>query len=493
MTIKKYIKNHTGISTLIAFLVVIVMIIGGRVASRKPAESTGSNTRQVMLVEATTFRDDLSTVSVDGIVESVSQADVKSQFSAPIAAVYAEVGDNVGAGETIAELQNADIRAQLEQARANLSLVKGQDSTGTGDSVRRSTYDKIQENYIKADDVINTQIGQFLFVNNSTQKQLQQSVSDWRLAQDLSTYNDAKKNAFKLWQDALAGLSESSSKEQLQAALKVSQKSLAVMSDFLNVVSLAVTNRTQSAASEDQAMIAGWRAVVTNARSAISTAISSLSAAETSLSSSDSQIKVAEAGVKNLEAQLAKTVITSPISGKIAALPLRVGEFVSAGQLVMTVVGPGGLQLKAFASSEDIGRIAKNARVTIQGNISGIVDSVAPSVSQLNKRVEVKIIIPAGEKSNLVVGQSVQAKIQVTNATAVSTGPVSYMLPIQNVKILPGEAFVYTLDAESKVVKNKVTLGAVKGDYVEVKDGMTDDMEIISPVYELEEGEIVKI
>ena len=58
-------------------------------------------------------------------------------------------------------------------------------------------------------------------------------------------------------------------------------------------------------------------------------------------------------------------------------------------------------------------------------------------------------------------------------------------------KIIPGEASVYTLDENSKIKKNLVILGEVKGDFVEIKSGIESGMKIVSPVYELEEGDAV--
>jgi multidrug efflux pump subunit AcrA (membrane-fusion protein) len=66
-----------------------------------------------------------------------------------------------------------------------------------------------------------------------------------------------------------------------------------------------------------------------------------------------------------------------------------------------------------------------------------------------------------------------------------------YKLPIQDVKIEPGEAYVLTVDSDNKVTKNPVILGEVDGDFVQVIQGLTSGMSIISPVYELDLGESV--
>ncbi len=491
MKILKYIRSHTFIASAIALFAIIVMVIAGRMSNQnKDGDTSGLNTKQVVLIEAQSFRDDVSTVSADGIVESVAQVDIKSQVAAPLSGVYVSVGDNVRTGQVLAELQNADIRAQLDQAKANLNLIQGQDPTGSGDSIRRSTVDKIRETYQKVDDVINTQLAQFIYTGNTSQSQLQQSLTEWRLADDLSARWYMAENTFRVWKKSVDTLSDKSTKEEIDAVLKVSQVSLSDISALMSVISLAINNRTQNALPTDLPAMNAWSVTITNARSTVSSSISAITSAGASLANTQAQVAGAEAGVKNLEAQLAKTIIIAPISGKIAELPLRTGEFASPGQLITTIVGGGGLQVKAYVSGEDLDKIKKGASATIQGNIAGTVTSVAPSLSQLNKKVQVKILINSQDMRKLVIGQNVSVKIRSTDSATKSSS--LYILPIQNIKIIPGSAYVYTIDAESKVVKNEVVLGEVKGDFVEVKSGLTDDMKIISPVYGLEEGEKVR-
>lgn len=499
MTITKYIKSHAGAVIAIALIAIIIMVIAGRVASRENVAESDVNVKQVSLVDVSTFRDDLSTVSVDGVIESVSQADVKSSVSAPITREYLKVGDSVSAGQTIVEFQNADIRAQLEQARANLALAKGQFTSGdvSIDAARKAAIDKIRDAYTKTDDVVNAQIGQFLYNGNPNNNQLQSFVTDPTLGNNLNIGWGAVQDSLRQWNMSISSLTDSSPQADVDAAIVVSQKSLSVASNFLTTLSDALNNATKSASQSNAALISGWKTVASNARASVNASISALTTSGSSLVSNQAQISAAEAGVKNLEAQLAKTVISSPISGKIAALPLRTGEFATVGQLITTVVGPGGLQVKAYASSEDLDRITKGAPALIQGTASGTVTAVAPSVNQLNKKVEVTIVISPDQKTDLVVGQSVQAKITAPKNPAVQSASAAraafYILPIQNVKIIPGAAYVYTLDADSKVVKNPVTLGEVKGDFVEIKSGITEGMKIVSPVYELDEGQVVKL
>jgi RND family efflux transporter MFP subunit len=203
-----------------------------------------------------------------------------------------------------------------------------------------------------------------------------------------------------------------------------------------------------------------------------------------------SGVSAAQAGVSNLEAQLAKTIIRSPISGKIAALPLRAGELASPGTLLATVVGDQTrLQVKASVSGDDLSRLKVGQNVLIEGAVKGTVSNVSPSIDPATKKAEVDIDIADSVHSGLVVGENVTALI-AAGTTSVSS---SYTLPIQDVKIIPGSAFVYTVDADSKIKSNPVMLGQIRGDFVEVTSGIDDSMNIVAPVYELDPGQKVQV
>jgi multidrug efflux pump subunit AcrA (membrane-fusion protein) len=503
MSIFTYIRSHTVLASSIAIVVVAGVIIAGQVASRtKATEANQSNITKVTLVEARSFRGGASSVSADGIVESVSQVDLKSQVSAPLAAVNVAVGDTVYAGQVIATLQNADIRAQLDQARATLQLAQGQYSSGgvSLDIARKNAIDKIRDAYTKSYDTVHTKLDSFLSSNTGTSPQLYSFITEWKLADGIRETQQDLGQILRDWKQSIDSLSPESSDTAVLEAIGLSEKNLARLNAHLDLVSKGMTDAARTTTGTELALVNGWQSLVAGAQVSVTTAIANMTAAENSFSnarisigsSANAQVSAAQAGVKNLEAQLAKTIIISPISGKLAALPLRTGELASPGQLIATVVGGGGLQVKAYASGEDITRIKTGARATIRGTVSGLVVNVAPSVNQLNKKVEVKVSVTDSASSGLVIGQNVPVSIDATVSDA-AAAVNSYLLPIQNVKIVPGDAYVFTVDAESKIVQHAVILGSVQGGFVEVKSGLTDDMQIVTPVYELVEGQEVSV
>ena len=155
MSIFSYFKKHKIIS-IIALVLVVILALS---ALRKGGSDKipGAETlKRVNLVSVYDFKNEKDYISTTGIVETKGQADLKSQYSAPVKFVYAEVGDIVNEGDIILELENSDIRAQLAQAEALLASYEGQyRSSAIGDEIsKNNAIDKIRDSYIKGYDVL---------------------------------------------------------------------------------------------------------------------------------------------------------------------------------------------------------------------------------------------------------------------------------------------------------------------------------------------------
>ena len=506
MSIFSYIKKHSFIATVAAILIIIIAIIAGRVASRKAAPDQATRTTKVSVVNATTFRTGALSVSADGVVQSHSQADLRSQVSAPVSVINVSIGDSIYSGQTILELQNADIRAQLDSAKASLALANGQNYTGSVSlsSAGQTAIDKVRDAYIKGYDAVVTQIEPILYNADGNGGRLTSYMTNTKLNDEIISFDIDLKTAFRDWKNLSDGLTISTSTAVISQAVVVSQNNLNKINLLLSDVSQGLNDVAAYSTQNFTTQVNGWKATVSAARASVSGASQALTAAAAGLNGSNAsqgstvqaQISMAQAGVNNLQAQLAKTILVSPIAGKIASLPLHVGELASAGSLIVTVVGDTtNLQVKSFVSAEDLPYIKVNAPVTIKGqnNIKGTVSNVAPSVDASSKKAEVDIEITDSVHSSLIIGASVTASIMSAHQQASSTQPSSYILPIQNVKIIPGSAYVFTIDSDSKIKRNDVILGAIQGDFVQVISGITDDMNIVTPVYELEVGQDVQV
>lgn len=505
-----FIKKHSFITPVIVIIIIILAIFAGRMGSNSNNNENTKTLKQIQLVNASEFRTDKTTISANGVVESHSQVDIKSQTSAPISSIHVSIGEQVYPGQVMIEMENNDIRSQLAQAEAALAIAIGQKNTSviSLESAKQGAIDKVNDAYIKSYDAVITQAEQILLNKDGARGRLLSSSVDQKIDSEITDLYIDLKNYFPKWKNITSSLDSSDSTETILNAIKVSEQQISKINTLLNDMSIILNNMNDYVTPVLLSSLNTWKGIVSGEKVAISLTSQSLTAAKLSLLSANesessvsrAQVNSAYAGVDALKAQYNKTIIRSPIKGKVSSLPLREGEYASPGILIASIIGnQTGLILKVYISGDDLNRISTGALVTIQNRvnndnreITGKVSNIAPGIDSITKKAEVIIEIDDPDNSNLIVGQNISVLIKTTGNSLVDTNKVTYLLPIQNVKIIPGSAFVYTLDSNSKIVRNDVILGNVKGEYVEVKQGITDDMKIVSPVYELDEGQEVK-
>ena len=503
MSIFSFVKSHAVLAGSIGIVVVAGSIIASRAATKQQAEAPAPQARNVTLVDVATFRMGTSTVAADGTIEASSQADLKAQISGQISAIHLGIGDRVAAGQAILELSNADLRAQLQSAQAALSIAESQYG-----STRQSAIDRVHDAYLAGDSAVHSSIDQLILNTSQQQPQLFSYVTDQTLASKIRDERSDLTTRFVTWQASVNALSATSTDDNIHSAIVLSENDLDLITILLDSITKALNGTANVALTQSLPAINAIQSTVATARQSVTGAKTSLISTEASLvgsamtggSAAQASVTVAESTVQNIQAVLAKTVIASPIAGKVSALPLNTGEFAAPGTLLATVVGGDSLIAKAFVSATDIGRIAPGAAVSIENGARGTVTNVSPSVSADTKTGEVDIAITGSgmgsSPASLVVGQNVHVSIAARQQASVSgveatSSADAYILPIQDVKIVPGAAYVYTVDDSSKLVQDPVTLGPVDGDFITVVGGLSDGMQIATPVYELEEGQQV--
>ncbi len=513
MSIFTKLRQHAVVSSVLVAFVVIVAVIAGRAATQKAAVVNISGIKQVSLVNVAAFREGSAFASAYGVVQSHSQADLKSQTSAPISSIDVSIGQNVSVGQVLIELSNNDIRAQLAQTEAALSLAQGQFQTGAVslDSAKQSAIDKLRDSYIKTYDAVVSQAETILYNNDGNGGRLISYSMDTLLNTEITQIDQDLKDGLLKWKAANDSLVNGSSTASVEAVIRIAEKNMASADRLLTDMSKVLNNLSNSALPAFSVSLNSWKGVVSGARSSVSGAEQALTAAEMAMNTASSSqggtasasIAAARASVENLQAQLAKTIIRSPINGKVSALPLREGELALPGSLLATVIGnDSALEIKSYVSGEDLSRVKVDATVTIQAQgattnasttkfIKGVVSNIAPGVDSVTRKAEVDIDVTDSAYSNLIIGQN--AAISIMAKDSAMTSSAVYKLPIQDVKIIPGAAYVLTVDEASKIKRNDVTLGRIQGDFIEVTGGLTDDMSIVSPVYELEEGQEVRV
>jgi len=518
MKILNKITNHKYIS---GALVLIVLIAGaGAIVNNALKKSSTVNSEtaltKVILLDVKDYQKNLTSVSSNGIVESLQQADLRSQVNAPVSSIKVSIGDKVYAGQVLVTLQNTDLNAQLSQAKASLRAQQANlEQMKKGTRTEELNLAKIRVDTAKQT-LEDTKAQQDLLVKNAYQTLLNSSVqanperSFSAVATVSGTYTGTEQGKYNInvyltsngYYFNTSGL-ESASGPISNKAVPMGDRGLYISfsgGDLTGTEKWTVdVPNTRAAAyltsyNSYQNSLTAKETTINAATSALESAESSLAlavagATTEQIESQEAVVEAAQATVENISAQIDKTIIRSPISGTVSSLSAKYGELITAGSAIASIVNESGLQIKSYVSDKDLPLIEKEADVIIGDGIKGKVDRLSPSVDAKTKTAEVDILVSEPEKSNLIIGQNVTVKIVGKNENQTA----SYLLPLQAVNITNDSAYIYQVNSDSVLEEKQVTLGEIDGEFIEIKAGIDPDMKIVSTVYELRNGQKVII
>jgi membrane fusion protein, multidrug efflux system len=156
--------------------------------------------------------------------------------------------------------------------------------------------------------------------------------------------------------------------------------------------------------------------------------------AEAAYKSALAAVERAKAALQQAELNLAYTHITAPISGQVTQKSVDLGQYVSPGQLLFTIVPLDKIYITANFKETQMARVAPGQRArihvdTYEKDFEGTVDSIAGATGsqqallppqnatgnfiKVIQRIPVKILVKPGKDSRLVLrpGMNVEATI----------------------------------------------------------------------------------
>jgi HlyD family secretion protein len=380
--------------------------VTGRVKSAESVDLAFEKSGKVAAINAAVG----DKVVADQILASLNNADAQAQLAQAQATLLKEETtlQQLKAGTRAEEIQIArtsvaNAEKSLADAQNNLTIVKNKaaiDLNNLYDDVK----DILNDAYVKADDAVNKQtIGMFTG-ENSTSPQLtfladSQSTTD---AQGKRVVAGAQLAQFKSESDNLP-----TDQDGLDSAFIKAENHLTIILDFLNSLAGALNNAANLTAST----LTSYKYNINLGRTNVTTALTSMTTqkqsiitqkatnqnnintAETSLNTAkntlasakdnlalklagstpeqiaaqEAQMKYALANIQNYEAQLAKTIIRSPISGVVTKQDMKVGEIITANAPEISVLSEVNFQIEANVPEADIAKIktGDSARVTL--------------------------------------------------------------------------------------------------------------------------------
>lgn len=492
------IGKYALVSAVLIVVIGTLYLVNGRGGT---ATADAPNLRAVKVASVSDLQNDTTPLPLIGAVQSVNEAQIRTQSAGAITHLYKKLGDYVPAGGIIGEINNASQRAALLQAQG--ALEAAQAGVKKGDKLfaeaKTSALDTIKSVYSSNDDLIRSKLDVMFsnptgniprFVLSVSNQSLLNKVESERLQLGQLLKNEATRSDHAGEIQDLKG--------ELQAAIDETRVIKAYIDDLSALLNVSISSE-----SYPQRSIDGFIATASAARSVVSGSLTSLNGVSQALinsqnvgdnpdeaSASGAAIKQAQAGVAAAQANLENTIIRAPISGTINSLTISLGDFVSAFQQVAVVSNNGALEIVAHITSEDRATIATGAKVRIENEYDGFISSIAPAIDPNTKKIEIKIGLTGS--AALTNGQSVHLDITRTaKKTTAKTAVIA--LPISSVKIGTQSSVVFTVDPDHKLVAHEVKTGELVGDKIQILSGVTDDMLLVTDARGLKDGQQVDL
>ncbi len=195
-----------------------------------------------------------------------------------------------------------------------------------------------------------------------------------------------------------------------------------------------------------------------------------LEQANNAVSAAEAQVAAAHARLTSVEQQIDDTIVRAPFAGVVSARPASVGDVVSPGTAIVTIIDPSSMRLEAFVPSDQLSRVRLRARVRFEirgapGAFVGRVDRIGAVADPVTRQVSIFVSLP-NDSGKLLAGLFAEGHVEDTTHDAL-------VVPLSAVDETGPQPTV-TRIRDGKAERVPVTLG--------VREGTTERVEVTSGV-----------
>jgi HlyD family secretion protein len=467
-------------------------------------------------------------VTVSGRVKASEEIDLGFPQGGRVAHVYTDVGRTVSRGALLAELDNADIRAQaaqreaaLESQRAKLAQLKegprpekiavAQSAVDAqGAAVARANdavVDSIRDAYAKSDAAVRTTVDQFVDAPRSSSPTLKLDTSSDASEQNVVSRRSAIEGTLSSWSMESIALTSADDLDlaasHARAHLIETSQLLAASADML-ARGVPSALATQSTIDGYASSVAASRTSVNAATSALSSALtaresakSALNAAQKSLaleqlgatqSEIDAQsalVRAAEADLNAAYAALTKTRIVAPFSGTVTTMDAKVGESVSGNTPEISLISTGTFEIESFVPEINVAAIAVNNEASVTLDAYGEEVLFAASVASIDPAETIQDGVSTYRTLLKFSKADPRIKTGMTATVTITTQNRENVLsiPLGSVVKREGSSYVTVVMPNGTETERVVTLGDVSSEgNAEILSGLTaGDVIVLDP------------
>lgn len=191
----------------------------------------------------------------------------------------------------------------------------------------------------------------------------------------------------------------------------------------------------------------------------------------------EAQLAAAKARTKSAWQQVDDTSIRAPFTGIVSDRPANLGDVVTNGSPILTVIDPSSLRLEALVPSDQIGQVKAGQRVrfSIRGfpnqTFSGKVERVSPTADPITRQVSIFVSLP-NVSGKLIAGLFAEGRVESTVRKGVvvplsaidETGAVTTVTRIKDGKAERAAVQLGLRQPETELVE--IVSGVAAGDVV---------------------------
>lgn len=475
---------------IILSIVVVLLIVGLIFAF------SGGNTDAFYTVKKETLEEQ---VQSSGKTKPAQEVNLGFVSSGKIAKSYATIGKPVEIGEVLMQLEAADLYANLNKAKADLaseSAISASDSIDVSEAIENMRQVLLEsaltlENTIQNDidqmfELPRTTLARFrprIVVGSQTELLSIRPSDRERISDDRIEIENVLRDLAKV----KPLIAQSTTPQQYVDAIKekinfiqyfVDQVAFAVnrayVDDDTYLEGLGLLKDDIAEARFDIQALGGQ---VLSANEEINLALSQdVPGTDGQLTERDARILKARAEVQAIEAEIAKTIIRSPIQGIVTKVELDPGEIVGAGNTILSVISDNDFEIEANISEVNISKVNVDdiVRITFDGisgrEFWGRIIYVEPAETIVDDVVTFKVKV-ALDNTDFEIKSGLTANLTISTNTKENV----VAIPAYAVSKREGKSFVQKIVGEEKV-ETEVTTGIMGSNgLLEILSGLNEN------------------
>jgi multidrug resistance efflux pump len=449
----------------------------------------------------------LETVTGTGQIKPKAYASLHFKTAGTISRMHVDVGDSVGAGQTLAALDASDLVKKVTQAEAdlvaaNVSLANAEqevsDQRIKGEQSLTVLYEGIPNSFneiLNLTQQVYSSFATFYDSSNHLTSSIANPVLDSQRVIDADKAFPLATIALTKIRGTIENFPSRAGQEAIDKALEALHQPLQDLQVSLGALINAIAAIPTGAVSA--ATLDGYKTTLSAARTNLNSAIAeeseavsdvrdariqnslSLNAKEASLRTAKANVEKAKASLAIAQQSLSDAYLKAPIAGIVASKGKQVGEQVAVTDQVFYLMGRGGLEIVANIPEIDIAKISVGdpAEVLLDAygtdtRFKAVVSSIDPAETIVDGVATYRVKFDFDQNE-------VQARSGMSAEVKITTDARSEVLAVPQRAVVQGKGKVRVLRGEV-VEEREVSLGLRGSDgRTEVLSGLSEGDTIV--------------